>query len=89
MSQMMGDGAQLYQGEWQSSSKFYQGGWHSPSKWRKSFIREGGVAPQNGEKCQRHLSHASLAYCINDESKESKCSQFKTSKIFKYIHAFL
>ena len=44
-------------------------------RWRymaPNVIREGAIAPQNGEKCQRHLSHASLAYCISWESKREQ-----------------
>ena len=41
-------------------------------RWRPALSGEGGTAPQNGEKCQKHLSHASLAYSINWESKSSK-----------------
>ena len=54
----------------------------------QSFLSEGGIAPQNGEKCQRHLSHASLDYCIVRDSKASKTSKPKTIK-YKHTTFFL
>ena len=54
----------------------------------QNFISEGGIAPQNGEKCQRHLSHASLDYCIVRDSKASKTSKLKTNQ-YKHTTSFL
>ena len=49
-------------------------------RWRPALSGEGGTAPQNGEKCQKHLSHASLAYSINLESESSKTLQLHENR---------